>query len=77
MEYTVRGLAGQIQFPTLITGNEAEPISAQAGQLYDALQYPKEFILLTEEEGAGGHCEGLAQSLFYQRAYDWLDRVLR
>ena len=46
----VRGLAGQIQCPTLIMGDEADPIAAQARQLYDALEYPKEFILFTEEK---------------------------
>lgn len=74
--YTVRDRAGQIGCPTLITGNEADPIAAQARQLYDALECPKEFVFFTEGEGAGGHCEGLGQSLFFQRAYDWLDDVL-
>ena len=46
----VRGLAGQIQCPTLIMGDEADPIAAQARQLYDALEYPKEFVLFTEEK---------------------------
>jgi dienelactone hydrolase len=75
-EYTVRGRAGRISCPTLVTGNETDPIAAQARQLYDALECPKEFVFFTEGEGAGGHCEGLGQSLFFQRAYDWLDDVL-
>jgi hypothetical protein len=33
-------------------GDEADPISAQARQLYDALEYPKKFILFTEEKKA-------------------------
>jgi dienelactone hydrolase len=74
--YTVRDRAGQISCPTLVTGNEADPIAAQARQLYDALECPKEFVFFTEGEGAGGHCEGLGQSLFSQRSYDWLDDVL-
>jgi pimeloyl-ACP methyl ester carboxylesterase len=74
--YTVRDRARQINCPTLITGNEADPIAVQAQQLYDALECPKEFVYFTEGEGAGGHCEGLGQSLFFQRAYDWLDDVL-
>ena len=75
-QYTVREGAGRISCPTLVTGNEADPIAAQARQLYDALECPKEFVFFTEAEGAGGHCEGLGQSLFFQRAYDWLDDVL-
>jgi dienelactone hydrolase len=74
--YTVRDRAGRISCPTLVTGNEADPIAAQARQLYDALECPKEFVFFTEGEGAGGHCEGLGQSLFSQRSYDWLDDVL-
>ena len=31
-------------------GDETDPISAQARQLYDALEYPKRFILFTEEK---------------------------
>jgi dienelactone hydrolase len=75
-EYTVRDRAGRISCPTLVTGNEADPIAAQARQLYEALECPKEFVFFTEGEGAGGHCEGLGQTLFFQRAYDWLDDVL-
>jgi cephalosporin-C deacetylase-like acetyl esterase len=74
-EYTVRDRAGRISCPTLVTGNETDPIAAQARQLYDALECPKEFVFFTEGGGAGGHCEGLGQSLFFQRAYDWLDDI--
>jgi hypothetical protein len=56
MEYMVRGLAGQIQYPTLIMGDQADPIAAQARQLYDALEYPKEFILFTEEKKKARWC---------------------
>jgi hypothetical protein len=31
-------------------GDEADPISAQARQLYYALEYPKKFTLFTEEK---------------------------
>jgi hypothetical protein len=27
-------------------------------------------------EGAGGHCEALARTLFHQRMFDWLDETL-
>lgn len=33
-------------------GDEADPISAQDRQLYDALEYSKKFILFTEEKKA-------------------------
>ena len=50
IEYTVRGMVGQIGVPHPHMGDEADPISAQARQLYDALEYPKKFILFTEEK---------------------------
>lgn len=75
-EYTLQGLVRQITCPTLIIDNENDIFAAQARQLYEALECPKEYILFTEREGAGGHCEGLGQSLFFQRVYDWLDETL-
>ena len=50
LEYTVRGMVGQIGVPHTHMGDEADPISAQDRQLYDALEYPKKFILFTEEK---------------------------
>jgi pimeloyl-ACP methyl ester carboxylesterase len=76
MEYTLRDLVREINCPTLVTDNEADPLATQARRLYEALECPKEYVLFTEREGAGGHCESLGQSLFHQRAYDWLDEVL-
>jgi hypothetical protein len=32
-------------------------------------------LRFTAAEGAGGHCEAFARSL-YQRVYDWLDETL-
>jgi hypothetical protein len=44
--------------------------------LYDHLTCPKEFRLFTKAEGAEGHCEGMASTVFWDAAYDWLDTLL-
>jgi hypothetical protein len=33
-------------------------------------------LRFTAAEGAGGHCEAFARSLYHQRVYDWLDETL-
>jgi dienelactone hydrolase len=71
--YTLRGRTDQIRCPTLVAAQPGDP---QAVELYNALTCQKVLAIFSEEEGAGGHCEGLAQSLFHQRIFDWLDDVL-
>jgi alpha-beta hydrolase superfamily lysophospholipase len=66
---------GAIRCPTLVTMAENDPVAAFAGRLYDALTCPKAFVRFTGAEGAGDHCEALARSVYFQRAYDWLDGV--
>ena len=66
---------GAISCPTLITAAENDPVAAFAGHLYDALTCPKTLIRFTAAEGAGDHCEVSARSVYFQRAYDWLDDV--
>jgi dienelactone hydrolase len=66
-----------IRCPTLVTDNVADPVAGgQARMLYDALTCPKQYLLFTEDMGAGGHCEGLAQSVFQEHVLDWLDETL-
>jgi pimeloyl-ACP methyl ester carboxylesterase len=66
---------GAIRCPTLVTMAENDPVAASAERLYDALTCPKAFIRFTAAEGAGDHCEASARSVYFQRAYDWLDGV--
>jgi pimeloyl-ACP methyl ester carboxylesterase len=75
--YSLEGRAERIRCPTLVAWAEGDPIARFAGRLYDALQCPKALVRFLAAEGAGGHCEETARSLFHQRAYDWLDDVLR
>jgi pimeloyl-ACP methyl ester carboxylesterase len=76
-EYTLAGRAGRIRCPTLVAWAEGDPIARFAERLHAELQCPKALVRFTAAEGAGGHCEETARSLFHQRAFDWLDDVLR
>ena len=76
-QYSVSDRADDIRCPTLITWAENDPVAGDAEKLYEALTSQKTLLRFTNEEGAGGHCEMSARTLFHQRAFDWLDEVLR
>ena len=53
------------------------PTDHQVVDSYDPINSRKAIqIEFTNAEGAGEHCEAGADSLFHQRAFDWLDGVL-
>jgi hypothetical protein len=59
---------------TLIMDSTAEEFTqGQAKKLYDALKYPKEYTLFTEEDTGQVHCQTGARSVASQRMFDWLD----
>lgn len=65
----------QIDTPLLITESEGEQLwPGQSRQLYERLPGLKELVTFTRHEGAGGHCEPLAQALREARIFDWLER---
>lgn len=71
------GVAEQIKCPTLICDAEKDLFfQGQAQQLSDHLTCPKTFMMFTDAEGAGAHCEAGASRLAYARMYDWLDETL-
>ncbi len=74
-DYSLRGRAEKIRCPTFVAWAEADPIARFAEQLHAALRCPRTLVRFTTAEGAGGHCEETARSLFHQRAYDWLEAV--
>ncbi|MCC6312636.1 MAG: alpha/beta fold hydrolase [Thermomicrobiales bacterium] len=74
--YEVSSVAGDITCPTLVTMAEGDPTAAGAPVLFAAIQAPKTLVHFTAAEGAGGHCETLARSLYHQRVFDWLDETL-
>ena len=77
LRYTNADSAAKITCPTFVTDNETDVVSTGQGRtLFDHLTCPKEFRLFTKAEGAEGHCEGMAPTVFWDAAYDWLDTVL-
>lgn len=76
-DYTLEGRVEQIRCATLICSAENDDIGVTARRLHDALTCEKTLIAFTASEGAGEHCEAGARSVFNQRAFDWLDAVLR
>jgi predicted alpha/beta-fold hydrolase len=77
LDYELSSVASQISCPTLVTQAEDDPIGVGASQLYDAVKTEKVLVRFTTSEGAGGHCETMARSLYHQRVFDWLDEVLK
>ncbi|MEW6123518.1 MAG: alpha/beta fold hydrolase [Pseudomonadota bacterium] len=74
--YTNEGHAREIACPTMICGAQGDAIGITARRLFDALTCEKRFHVFAAAEGAGGHCESGARSLFNREVFDWLDTVL-
>ncbi len=74
LRYTNEGTAAAITSPSFVTDNETDAVSVGQGKvLFDRLTCPKAFRRFTKAEGAEGHCEGLAPTVFWTAALDWLD----
>ena len=68
----------RIDTPILITESQGEQLwPGQSRQLYERLPGPKAIVTFTADEGAGGHCEPLAQALREARIFDWLEEHLK
>lgn len=76
-DYTLQGIARNIECPTLLCTGENDPRGNDAQPLYDELTVPKDYYKFANAEGAGEHDEAGAASLFSQRVFDWLDTTLR
>lgn len=75
--YEVSSVAGDIVCPPLLTQGQDDPTARGAPVLLDAIKSNrKTLIQFTDDEGAGGHCEGTARRLYHQRVFDWLDETL-
>jgi hypothetical protein len=74
----LKNVIQNIECPTLVL--EAENDQSFPGQpkrVYEALSCSKKYILFTNEEGAGDHCQIAALSLSNQRIFEWLGEVFR
>lgn len=75
--YNCREQAPLVRCPTFVADNETDTVSTGQGQeLFDALTCTKEFRRFRKDEGAEGHCEGLAPGVFWAAAFSWLRRTL-
>ncbi len=74
--YELSPVANQISCPTLLTAAEGDPSAAGTQKLLEAIDVPKQLVRFTAAEGAGGHLEGAARTLYHQRVFDWLDETL-
>ena len=76
-DYHLRDCAARVACPTLVCEGADDPFwRGQPRQLFDALACPKTFLRFTADEGAAGHCQTGALTLFHQRAFDWLDEAV-
>lgn len=74
--YTSADTIGRVSCPTFVTDNETDLVSTGQGKvLFEHLDCPKEFRLFKQEEGAEGHCEGMAPIVFWDAAFDWLESI--
>jgi hypothetical protein len=77
LRYTNADTVTRIGCPTFVTDNETDVVSPGQGKvLFDHLTCPKEFRLFTKAEGAEGHCEGMAPTVFWDAAYNWLESLV-
>lgn len=71
-KFTLSDQVKNIRCPVLVTQAEADPVGAFAPVFYDAVPGEKHLVKFTAAEGANGHCQTNARSVYHQRAYDWL-----
>ena len=77
LRYTNADTVTRVACPTFVTDNETNEVSTGQGKiLFEHLTCPKEFRLFKKEEGAEGHCEGMAPVVFWDAAFNWLDALL-
>ena len=75
--YNMREAAKLIRCKMLVVDSEGdEDLPGQAGELYQALECPKEFMLFTKEESAEEHCQMGAIMISGVRILNWLDEHL-
>ena len=77
-QYTMEGIAGQIQCPCLVLQADADMfLPGQPQLIYDALQVPKKIVRFGVEDGAENHCQSGELSYKDQVVFDWLDETLK
>lgn len=76
-EYSLKGRERLIECPTFVCSAEGDDLSVNAPRLFEALSCAKEYVQFKAADGGGEHCESGSRTLFHQRAFGWLDSILR
>lgn len=78
-ECTLSGLTPKIECPTLICDSEQDKqkLGAMTRDIFDDLRCKKQYILFTNADGAGTHCQMGAMLFGHQVKYGWLDDTFR
>lgn len=78
LDYSLAGQTAKIKADTLVCDSEqdVEKYGSMTKDIYDALTCPKKYILFTNAEGAGAHCEMGAEKFAGQQKLDWLGGVI-
>ncbi|UUX93013.1 alpha/beta hydrolase family protein [Methanoplanus endosymbiosus] len=79
MDFSLVGTAEKIRCPTLVCAGSSDhfdPDGAQARELYDHLTCEKEFVIFSDDYGAGSHCQLGAFAQSFGTKFDWLDDTM-
>ena len=78
LDYNLQGVTPKITANTLVCDSEqdVQKYGSMTKDIYNALTCPKKYILFTNAEGAGAHCEMGAEKFAGQQKLDWLNGVI-
>ncbi len=76
--YSVKGIAKNIKCSIFISTGELDKNSfSQAQLLYEEVVSPKTLVIFEDKNGAGDHVELGAPQQFYQKSFDWIDKIVK
>lgn len=76
--YALKERAPLIKCPTLVVENENELVnSGESKKLYEALTCEKQALSIPVDRGMGDHVAMGPIALVHQKAFDWLDTIVR
>lgn len=75
--YHLRNVADKIKCKMIVVDSEEDKsLPGQAHQLFEALNFPKEYLLFTKEEGAAEHCQMGAVMISSERILNLLEELM-
>ncbi|MBU1669867.1 MAG: alpha/beta fold hydrolase [Actinobacteria bacterium] len=78
LDYSLAGVSDKIKCETLVCDAEqdVQKYGSMTKDIYESLTCPKEYVLFTNAEGAGAHCQMGATRFGDQVKLDWLDATI-